>query len=425
VSVSVLLMIPEPVVVGLPKHGPHMPILLLAALSITCAAWGEAVMEPIEGTAPAGTVEVQGVAAGEFRPEWWQAETLNWNFDARAPILEPKQGRYRNIYAPTVVREADRWRVYYGAWDGVQTGNDRIYTAWTRDFSTFEDRRMVIDHGVYIHVCNCCALRLPDGAWRMMCTAYPHAEGGLNRPAAFTSPDGLKWNGALPHVAGYEDLAVIQGYPTMDKADINGMNAILYEDGQYRLYFGDFKNFGKVHRASSTDFRTFTYDGPVLDAAVAVNDVKRFDIAGQRWYLMATHMNGAEMWYSLSRDGMSFGPRHLLTRHRSEADRYMVAVGLVADDTTVYGFLYGAGAVPALNENRIFAKWLQKKVVFRTDSGQVYDQVEAFGPDTIRMRIPEGQLRGSFTILAEDGNTRLCSTRPIALKPGQRWRVRR
>ncbi len=402
----------------------RMILASLAMVLIATAGWSDPIMERIAGEAPDGTIEIEGVAAGPFRPEWWDADTLNWNFDARAPLLMPREGRYRNIYAPTVIREADRWRIYYGAWDGVDTGNDRIYTTWTRDFLSFENRRMVIDHGVYIHVCNCCAVRLDDGTVRMMCTAYPHREGGLNRPAAFTSPDGLTWDEQAPHVAGYEDLVTIEGYAGIENADINGMNAILAEDGQYRMYFGDFKNFGQIHRASSKDFRHFTYDGPVLDATAAVNDVKRFSVNGERWYLMAMHMNGGEMWYSLSRDGLSFGPRHSLTRNQSEADRYMVAVGLVTDGVRVYGFLYGAGATRALNENRLFAKWLQKKLVFRAADGQEYEQATGVGPDTVRLTIPGGGTRGTLTILAEDGQTVLHQTGEISLIPGQRWRVR-
>jgi len=378
-------------------------------------------LERIDGVAPPGTVEISGVAAGDLRPDWWEAGRLNWVFDARAPLIEPREGAYRNIYAPTIVREEDRWRVFYGAWDGVETGNDRIYTAWTEDFLSFHDRHMVIDHGVYTHVCNCCTIRTPEG-WRMMCTAYPHTQGGLNRPAAYESADGLTWSGAAPYQAAFSDLVTMEGYAKWDNADINGMNAILHEDGQYRLYFGDFRSFGKVHRASSTDMRHFTYDGTVLDGPVAVNDVKRIDIAGQPWYLMAAHMNGDTMWYSLSQDGMSFGPRHVLTRNQAPADRYMVAVGWVVDGRRVLGFLYGAGASPHLNENRIFAKWLQKRVVFAPQGSTVAATVGAVGPDTVRLKVSDGHGTGLLRVLAEDGVT-LLGELPVTLDGGQRWRV--
>lgn len=390
----------------------------LSTVPATCAP----TLVSIDEQAPAGTVEIQGVGAGAFRPEWWEAETLNWVFDARSPVLAPREGRLRNIYAPTIVCEGDRWRIYYGAWDGVDTGNDRIYTTWTEDFISFGDRQMVIDHGVYIHVCNCCAIRTPEG-FRMVCTAYPHREGGLNRPVAYFSSDGLTWNGGLPHVAGYGDLVELTGYANWGNADINGMNAILYEDGKYRLYFGDFRNFGQVHRASSANLASFSYDGPVLDAAVAVNDVKRFEVGGETWYLMAAHMNGDTLWYALSRDGMSFAPRHVLTRCRSEADRYMVAVGWVTDGERLYGFLYGAGATPHLNENRIFAKWLQKRVEVTLEDGSVPETLGAVGPDTVRLALPQGEAKGTLRVYAEDGETVLGEVADVTWRPGQRWRV--
>ena len=397
---------------------------MVAMLTLALSSGGSdgAALERVDGEAPEGTIEIEGVGAGPFRPEWWEAGTLNWNFDVRAPVIEPREGRWRNIYAPTVVRDKGRWRIYYGAWDGVATTNDRIYTAWTEDFLTFHDRRMVIDHGVYIHVCNCCAIRLPDGAYRMMCTVYPHREGGLNRPAGLRSPDGLIWNGGDPHPARYGDLVSIEGYENWENADINGMNAILYEDGKYRLYFGDFRNFRQVHRASSDDFRRFTYDGPVLDAPVAVNDVKRLDVAGEPWYLMAAHMNGSEMWYSLSRDGLGFGPRRTLTRSRSDADKYMVAVGWVTDGVRIHGFLYGAGAVRALNENRIFAKWLQKRVVFEAEDGRRFEQAEGFGPSALLLHVPDTETAGTLNVFAEDGRTALYAVR-ASIQSGQRWRL--
>ncbi len=386
-------------------------------------ALAQSAIEPVAGVAPEGFIQITGVAAGEFQPQWWEAGTLNLNFDARAPLLEPREGPFRNIYAPSAVRTEDGWLVYYGAWDGVDTGNDRIYVTSTEDFLSFGERQMVIDHGPFIHVCNCSVVRLPDGGYRMACTAYPHREGGQNRPVTFSSPDGLTWNGSLPHIADYSDLATIEGYANWENAELNGVNAILYEDGAYRLYFLDWLNSRQVHRASSDDFRTFTYDGPVYDGTLAVNDVRRFDLADGTWYLMTAHLNGDTLWYSLSRDGMSFAPAHVLTKNQSSADRYIVAVGWVTDGNRVLGFLYGAGAISGLTENRIFAKWLQKKVVFHADDGRTFDEASALGPDTLLLSIPDGVTSGSFTVLAEDGVSVLSRTGTVSIAPGQCWRL--
>ncbi|MBD3175469.1 MAG: hypothetical protein GF320_09820 [Armatimonadia bacterium] len=395
---------------------------LCLALLLASAAGADWTVEPAGEGDFAGAVTISGVSAGEFDPLLWSAGTLNLKFDARHPLLEPREGPLRNIYAPMAIREPDGWRLYYGAWDGVETGNDRIYTAWTEDFLGFADRRTVIEHGPFIHVCNCCVIKLPSGEYRMVATAYPHQPDGQNRPIGFQSEDGLHWEGDLPHVAEYDDLLTIEGYPNWSNADINGMNALMYEDGLYRLYFGDFQNFGTVYRATSEDFETYQFDGPALSEALAVNDVKRLDVDGDTWYLMGLHMNRGELRYALSQDGMEFEPSQLLIESRSDADAYIVAIGWVVDGQRVLGALYGAGAVRALNENRLFATWLQKRVVFETEDGIRLEGQEALGPDRVLLGLDE-PVRGRFLVYAEDGQTLIGKTPRATLRPGQTWRV--
>jgi hypothetical protein len=394
--------------------------LILVCAAVCAAVAADYSMTKLDDRAPDGHVEIRGVAAGAFDPALWESGVLNWHFDSHAPLIEPKPGGFRNIYAPIVVREDDRWRLYYGAWDGVETAHDRIYTAWTHDFLTIHDRHMVIDHGDFHHVCNCCAIRLPSGEYRLVATAL--LPGIHNRPVGFTSPDGLTWNGAAPHVAKMGDLLKVDGYEGFAESDINGMNALLFEDGVYRLYFGDFRNFSSVFRASSTDFKQFTFDGPVLDGAYAVNDVKRFDVDGEPWYLMVAHLNGDTLWYSLSSDGMSFDPVHVLTKSQSEADRYMVAVGIVADGERVLGILYGAGASKGLAENRIFAKWLQKRVVFETGAGTWSTGALGLGPDALLLPASE-EAAGRFLVYAEDGVSLLHAGDEVTVKPGDVWQI--
>ncbi len=366
--------------------------------------------------------EVRGLHAGAFQPSDWQAGTLNWLFEQRAPLIEPAAGRYRNIYAPTLIPERGGYRIYYGGWDGVPTPNDRVYTQWTPDFRRFEGRRLIIDHGAFIHVNNCSALRIPSGAYRMMCTAYPD-QNNCNKPAAFTSPNGEIWDHKLPYQAQLSDLIEMEGYPNYAHTDINGTNVILYEDGRYRLFFNDTRLRKYVYQASSTDFKRFRLDGPTLATDHGVNDVKKFMVNGRPWYLMALHMNTDRIWYSLSQDEIHFSPEQVLTLHQGAADRYIVAVGLVADSKAVYGVLYGAGAIPALDENRIFAKWLQKRVVFEASGGNI-EPDSAFGPDAARIAIPDGSgLQGRFAIYAEDGQTALLRSKTVRLQAGEIWRL--
>jgi len=195
--------------------------LVFLATAASAAATVE--VEAAPGQAPLGFVEIHGVAAGAFDAAHWESGTLHFLSDRRMPLVEPMlEGAFRNIYAPSAVRVGDTWHVYYGAWDGVHTGNDRIYRLETRGFLDFADRRTIIEHGDFVHVCNVNVSRREDGGFDMMCTVYPDAN-GMNKPAWFSSPDGETWNGApAPYPARHEDIVEIGGYADYAGADING-----------------------------------------------------------------------------------------------------------------------------------------------------------------------------------------------------------
>ena len=395
-------------------------LLVVIFLSLGVAGMADMSVRMIGGQAEFGTIEVHGVGSGDFDAKIWQSGKLNLVADSRSPLMAPRlKGMWRNIYAPSIVDLGDSWRVFYGAWDGVDTGNDRIYSLTTADFVDFGPRQTVIEHGEFIHVCNVTSARLPDGSYRLMCTVYPDKD-GLNKPATFTSPDGAKWNGSnAPYAAQLSDIISIDGYDKYKTADINGMNVILYdlpptpsskegEKGVWRLYFNNFKDFGRVYRATSKDGKTFTFDGTSVEASACVNDVKKFTSAGKPIYLMGLHMNMHKLLYSLSNDGMEFETPKELASSLGDADRYMVAIGWVTRGNRVMGFLYGAGAVGSLDRNRIFGRWLQKKVVFVASDGTRYEPSAAIGPDRQVINIPQGkELDGTFEVYAEDGVTLL------------------
>lgn len=398
-----------------------MAILLI----LPATAIGAPVMiEAIPGQAELGTVEIHGVSAGPFDPAIWRSGSLNLVPDIRHPLLAPCQGGgFRNIYAPSPVEVPGGWRLFYGAWDGVQSGNDRIYSRFTADFIDFGERRIEIEHGTFIHVCNVNAVRLPDGSFRMACTAYPDTN-GQNKPAIFTSPDGRAWNDKpAPCPATAADVIHIEGYPNYDTADINGMNVLRHENGKYRLYFGDFKARLQVHRASSDDGRHFTYDGVSLDAAMMVNDVRDFSVDGRPVYLMALHANTSRLWYALSGDGMEFEPQREMAVSRSDADKYIVAVGWVSNGDRLLGFVYGAGAVPSLDRNRLFARWLQKKLVFTDRQGNILTVAGALGPDRQIISVPAREMEGHLEIFSEDGRTRLGEPLDLKLTAGRMYRL--
>lgn len=400
-------------------------ILIFSIFTIFGTAFaGNIEIKQVPGQADHQAIEIHGVAAGEFDQALWESGNMFILPDARYPIIAPRvRGTYRNIYAPSIVETDDGWWVFYGAWDGVDTGNDRIYSLTTKDFLDFSQRQTVIEHYIFTHVCNVNALRLPDGSFTLMCTAYPDKD-DLNKPALFTSPDGEIWNGSpAPYPAQMSDIIDIKGYDKYAEADINGVNAILYENGVYRLYFCNFKDYPGIFRATSLDAKTFTFDGVSLADRGMVNDVKKIVSCGRTTYLMAIHQNGDTIHYSLSTDGMSFSPKQVLAKNQDKMDRYIVAVGWVMQDNRVLGFLYGAGQVPGLNRNRIFARWLQKKVVFIPDDGQLIEPIAALGPDRQILEFPGDQpINGHFEVYAEDGTTRIAEY-PLAVKQGRVYKI--
>jgi len=241
-----------------------------------------------------------------------------------------------------------------------------------------------------------------------MCTVYP-TPNDRNKPAYFTSPDGKTWNGEpAPYAAEYSDIITIEGYEGFEDADINGMN-VIYRDGDtLHLYFNDFKNFGPVFRAESADGKHFEYKGVALECHKMVNDVKRFESEQGPVWLMGLHRNRESLWYALSEDGKRFESEKLLLDHAGPEDQYIVALGWVTDGNRVLGVLYGAGEVPGLNRNRIFARWLQRKVVFTSSDGTVCLPEKAMGPDRQLIRIPEGVAPdGTLQVFSEDGETPL------------------
>jgi hypothetical protein len=315
------------------------------------------------------------------------------------------------------------WAIYYCAWDGTPTGNDRIYrAACDRDFLEITDRHTVIEHNVFQHVCNVNVTREETGGWAMMCTAYPDAA-GRNKPIAFFSKDSEHWNGdATPHDARLDEIVMLSGYEKYADADINGMNVLLRDDGKWRMYFSDFHNFGQTFRASSEDGRHFSLDGKVLDGNFAINDVKKLKSGdGETWYLAGLHMNTDRLWYTLSKDGMRVPPPQALCTNAGASDRYIVAIGFVVDGDRVLGALYGAGAAGSLDQNRIFAIWLQKKVTIEA-GGKSVEVTEALGPER-QVLTASRRLQGRLNLTAEDGKTVIGSV-DVDLQPGRAYELK-
>jgi hypothetical protein len=382
--------------------------------------------------APAGFVEVTGVEAGAFNPLLWQAGRLNFVPDLRSPLLAPRSGKFRNIYAPSAVETPGGYRLFYGAWDGIPSGNDHIYSAMTDAcFQDFSNRQMVIEPGSYVHICNVNGLRSDDGSFTLFGTLYP--VNNLNKPAFFRSDaTGTNWNGLTgePYNVQARDIVEIGGYPYTN-ADINGMNVMLRESGVYRLYFGDFHNPSGTFRATSTDGRHYDFDAKAFAGPGFVNDVKKFQVGRASYYLMGLHENGKRLWQTISTNGAAFPDARMLLEHLEPADAYIVALGWVvrgpqeSPGRKLLGVLYGAGPVRSLDRNSIYARWLQKRVVFVAKDGTRTPGTKALGPDRQLVAFPKaGPTTGRFEVYGEDGVTLLGASATQTVGRGQSLRLR-
>jgi hypothetical protein len=368
---------------------------------------GLAQLQSLPGSVPAGTVEIQGVSAGPFNPPWWQQDTLNWVPDIRMPTFAAQTtGQYQNIYAPWALEQANGWRMFYGGWDGIDTPFDQIYSASTTDFLTFSARDHIISNGDFLNVNNVNVQQLPDGSMHMICTGGQ--AGNIDTfPIYFSSADGTTWNGAAePYSAKLTDVINIQGYAGFSSGNFNGANVLLRDGATWVLYFKDWQQFHTTYRATAVTLPNFQLQGVALKSDHMVNDVKKFIVSGTNWYLMGLHFNDQSLRYSLSKDGVSFAPEQILFQHLSAQDLYMVAVGFVTQGDKLLGVLYGASAVASLDQNQIFARWLQKKITITDSSGMQYTLQGGYGPDRQRFQAPPtGSLQGTITVYAEDGVT--------------------
>jgi hypothetical protein len=293
---------------------------------------------------------------------------------------------------------------------------------WIAD-SKQGSRGRVITNGAFIHVNNVNVQMLADGSLHMICTVYPD-QNNLNKPAYFSSPDGITWNGSPePYPAQMSDIVDIQGYAGFQAGDFNGANVLLRDGNAWSLYFTDWNDFSKTYRATSNTPPIFQLGGVSLVSDRLVNDVKKFAVGGTNWYVMGLHINSQTIWYSLSNDGVNFNQKQTLLNNLSFADQYIVALGFVTKGNQLLGVLYGASAVPSLDQNQIFARWLQKKVLIKDASGTQFAAQGGLGPDRQWFHAPQsGSLQGTMTVDAEDGST-LLGSGTVSISAGKSYRV--
>jgi hypothetical protein len=382
--------------------------------TITINTTGSADLQEVQGHAPSGTIEIQGVSAGAFNPDYWQKDTLNWVPDVRIPMLAAQPtGPNRNIYAPWPLEQANGWRLFYGGWDGQDVPFDQIYSVTTTDFLDFANRDHVIANGEFLNVNNVNVQQLPDGSLHMICTGGQAANSGGDKPVYFSSLDGSTWNGdPEPYSALLTDVISLQGYAPFSSGNFNGANVLFRDNATWVLYFKDWNDFGTTYRATADTLPDFQLQGVALQTNDFVQDVKKFVVGRQSWYLMG--LAGADpkqsVFYSLSNDGVTFNSQQVLFSNLSTKDLYIVALGLVTKQGQLLGAVYGASAVESLDQNQIFARWLQKKVVMTDPSDVEYWPQGGYGPDRQWFQLPSaGPIQLRIHVYAEDGATPVAS----------------
>jgi hypothetical protein len=392
--------------------------------AINIATNGSLQIQSSSGQAPAGIVEIQGVSASSFNPVYWQQNTLNWIPDLRMPMFAAQtSGPYQNIYAPWALElPGGGWRLFYGGWDGQDVPFDQISSTTTADFLNFGVRDHVIANGAFLNVNNVNVQQLPDGSLHMICTGG-QAGNADNFPLYFASPDGTVWNGVSePYSAQLTDIISISGYTGFNTGDFNGANVLLNDNGTWALYFVDWNNPGHVYRTTAASLPNFQAYATTLGTQHLVNDVKKIQVNGQSWYLMGLHYNSQSVWFSLSNDGTSFTAEQTLFNNFSSQDLNIVAVGFVMKGNQLLGTLYGATAVPTLDQNQIFARWLQKKVILVDSSGSQSSLQGSYGPDRQWFQSQSGGIQGTILVYDDDGVTPLASG-TVNFAPGNAYQL--
>jgi len=292
-------------------------------------------------------------------------------------------------------------------WDGVSSCHDSVSIVVTvDDFSSFGPHYPMIATGSVIHVNNPSAIKVNDSTWLMVTTQLQNNP-QLNKPAISVASNGIDWN---PNSGGVPSANIrVTGYPGWPDADVNGGNVIFYDQTQkiFHLFFIDFKaesQHSVFHAISSGDIHNFQYVGVALaEPMKVVNDLKLIN----GFYLMGLHFNGPEVFHTTADNLNSlFQPSELLFTHSEDADQYIVSVGFVVDSKSqrLMGALYGAGPVPALDENKVFGIWLQKRVLFMNNETVwgLGKASRAFGPNSVLLDTNAPRLSGQFYLYDTD-----------------------
>jgi hypothetical protein len=311
------------------------PVLLLALVAtVSSNAAGPA---PADGRQPAGPLVVlKGERDTELAPHG--------------------EG---NVYAPDVLREGNRYRMWYGAQG--RDGHDRIHYAESRDGAAWVRRGVVLADDGANHVNDPSVVKV-DGIYYMYYTRA--GKDVVDRIDVAVSADGMAWEP--------KGVALAAGPPGAWDALSVGRPAVIHEGGLFRMWYDGRKDFppgapvkgvpksSASHRgigyATSRDGFHFTRQTatPVFGNDAGGVDVKRID---GRLVMAYESRDGTR--FATSNDGLAWTDEGLLVpKSGTDIDAYgHVTPNLLVDADGQARWLYVGGARAATWDRNVIARF--------------------------------------------------------------------
>lgn len=395
---------------------------------------------------------IYGANAVYEGPGTWKVFFGGWNgLCSNSPLDETWSARTTSTFNNKV--DLSSHTLVMGAGDSKNAGNPSAVKAsngqWKLVYTALRARKdaagNVIKESCLRQNLNVDGVNKPGLASSADGTTWNHTAANVNymlrmddtyvEPKLFNNED-CRWGSVGPQQAPAPSL--LQSSTTGQ--DVNGTNVLFEEAGTWYLYWKGLNR--SIQIAKSIDGGTnFVHQGKLLDGKVwdaqgefsptqfGVNDVKK--INGQ--YVWAYHYNSQKLWYSFGTSALpsamtnpSMGPFELFDSQIQPNygnDKYIVSAGWVTDGVRLHGVLYGAGNSVGLDQNAIYARWLQKKARF--DNGFTsLTWMKANGPDkNIVMMVAGSPLEtGNVKVYDTDGLTLLHTSPRVTIREGDRWR---
>lgn len=260
-----------------------------------------------------------------------------------------------NVYAPDVLLEGNRYRMWYGGQG--KDGHDRIHYAESEDGYVWVRKGVVLEDRKANHVNDPCVLKV-GGVYYMYYTWT--ARDIVDRIGVAISKDGIVWEP--------KGIALDAGEAgSWDSLSV-GRPSVIHENGVFKLWYDGRRDFPpdapvknvpksstshrRVGYAVSKDGLRFTREGtaPVFGNDAGGVDVKR---VGSRLIMVYESRNGTRV--ASSNDGMAWTDNGWLVRKSGTIDAFgHVTPNLLIDsDGRIRRLYIGAATAPTWDRNVI------------------------------------------------------------------------